>query len=380
MGDWTVRVERAPLGVGCMPRDTAFPSRHEGNYFALGHTMRERLGLAREQWDRAPARTAGCLRITAVPSISAEHPVENNASAQNASQARPVATQVDYTSALEAFVAPNGLPVLPNGAMLRVPVQVQQEPRELGSATHEALGKGITRTQVAWGSGDLFGASFVRLPPHLAGAFSRPLDSGAHTFSKNQSAHSKQMKVVNGHLVTLVRPPPVRIYAERLIVGAPRAWAGTGRKGALCVVDFVVDLLDRPIALNSAGETVRIDDRDAIEHAPKEGPDLLRKQDLQERLVVTMSNPVLLAAPGLGASLSSQSGGIAADLDSMPLHSGISVPIQDVFRPGSLLGASIATLGKLALPMESNFASSNASNTGLADSSQSEHSTRGIDA
>lgn len=40
MADWTVSVERAPLGVGCMPRDASFPSRHEGNYFALGHTMR----------------------------------------------------------------------------------------------------------------------------------------------------------------------------------------------------------------------------------------------------------------------------------------------------------------------------------------------------
>lgn len=125
------------------------------------------------------------------------------------------------------------------------------------------------------------------------------------------------------------------------------------------MVDFVVDLLDRPVALNAMGETVRIDDRDAIEGAAEEGPDLLRSQDLQERLIVSMSNPIVLAAPGLGGELTRQSGGLALDMDSMQVHGDVQASMQEVLRSGSLLGASLAVLGDLSLPADMLNSSSN---------------------
>lgn len=340
--DWTVRVEKAPLGVGCMPYDTGFGNRHSGNYFMLGHVMRERLGMTESQWNRSSARTPGCLRISAVPKVKMSAEVAVNFSdGSNGTKTVTWETEVE-DNALEAFTTPIGKPLLPNGAVLDVS----------SARPYQAIGQGITRTRVAWSSGDLFGASFARLPPHLSGTFRRPLDAGPIGMRRNASGYLKQAKVMDGDLVTLVRPPPLRVYQDRFVVGAPRAWAGSGRRGALCIVDFTVDLLDRPIALNAEGEPVSVDMTVLSDETQAEGPDLLRRQDLEERLLVAVSNPVVLAAPGVGAELTRQSNAGAVDLDMIQLQHGERADISSLFGPGSLLGASTEHLGKLALPVE----------------------------
>lgn len=253
IAEWTVSVERAPLGVGCEPLDSAFPARHEGNYFALGHPTKERFGMTKEQWDRTAARTAGCLRVTAVPKVKNESCGVSHGCSSGSKE------HLVWEQALESFVTPMGFPILPNGTVLNVPAIPSAD-------RYRSVGAGMHQDRVSWGPGDLFGSSYVQLPAELASLGRAPLDDGAPvTMHGTNRTRLRVVSLQSGELVTLVRPPPVRVHSSRLLVGAPRAWAGSGRRGALAIVDVSVDLLERPIAIDAKGRTVIIDDTDTID-------------------------------------------------------------------------------------------------------------------
>lgn len=345
MADWAVKLEQAPLGIGCMPKDASFPSRTEANYFSFGHVKRQHFGMRHREWTETGIKSAGCVRITAVPRRSVTRRLDRLVPGENATWATHEVTIEEPDQALEAFVTPIGAPLLPTGRLLELPVQSLETHEEVGHAAFEAVGDGLQRTHVAWGLGDLFGSSFAVLPSELSGEHRRPLDDGAHGLSKNYSNNERRSTVIGGELVTLVRPPPIRVFSARMVVGAPRAWAGTGRRGMLAIVDVIVDLLDRPVAINTLGMEVVINDTEALNSRQRDSVDVLRPQDLQERLMVSISSPVVLAAAGLPENTS-------VSLDNLPIPGRAAITMDHVLRPGSMLGASLVGLGPLPLPGE----------------------------
>lgn len=242
MVDWTVSLEMNPLGVGCHPHATGFPGRHEANYAAMGHVERQAHRLSQEDWKRMGVRSPGCVRFTAVPK----------------SNSTGYSERTDFSQALEALVIPSGRVVVPNGGQLileKASSATHETSDWMGHPAFEPVGRGKNSTaQIGWGIGDLFGASFAMLPASLSGSYRAPLGDGAPNARRDPKSISPEiLELVGGEMVSLVRPPPVRVYSKRIVVGAPRAWAATGRVGALAVVDFAVDLLDRPIVIDAAG-------------------------------------------------------------------------------------------------------------------------------
>ena len=324
MVDWTVSIQRNPTGMGCEAHKPAFERRHHGNTITVGDPLRTQTGMNERDWNTTAARTAGCITIEAVPRFSD-------------------AANADQGNVLLATVVPFGKPLLPDGTILNASV-----PMNSSAMQQVTTRRNPSIRSIEWGPGDLFGASFAKLPPGLSGASHAPA-SGMHpTVATNASSEQiKRVRLAEGLLVSLIRPPPIRVHSSRFLVGAPRAWAHSGRRGAVGIVDYTIDLLDRPMALDQEGNRVMVD---AQHLQGKEIPGI-SPADLEARYVVSASPPTVLLAPLDGGTLRGAAGPGLASLDTLLVASSAgSVSLSDVFVRYSYFGASVALLGESRLP------------------------------
>ena len=134
------------------------------------------------------------------------------------------------------------------------------------------------------------------------------------------------------------------MHSSRILVGAPRAWTATGTLGAVVVVDYAVELIDRPMAIDSTGRRVNLDLSQLQEDVPGISP-----ADIEARYTVLISAPVVLLAPGTTAHV--QSNGTVPDIDAMQVP-GSMPPVGIDWGPGSYFGASIGVIGEAPLPID----------------------------